>query len=42
MAETKVSTRYAASLIDLALEKNTLEKLFGDMELVHSAILSSQ
>jgi F-type H+-transporting ATPase subunit delta len=34
MAETKVSTRYAASLIDIAMEKNSLE-------LVHSAILSS-
>jgi F-type H+-transporting ATPase subunit delta len=41
MAETKVSTRYASSLIDLALENNTLDTLSKDMELVHSAILSS-
>ena len=41
MAETKVSARYAASLIDLALEKNALDALSKDMELVHSAILSS-
>jgi len=42
MAETKVSYRYAASLIDLALEKNTLDELSKDMELVLSAILSSK
>lgn len=42
MAETKVSNRYAASLIDLALEKKSLDELSRDMELVHSTILSSK
>jgi F-type H+-transporting ATPase subunit delta len=41
MAETKVSSRYASSLIDLASEKNSLEETSKDMELVYSAIKSS-
>jgi len=42
MAETKVSYRYASSLIDLAIEKNILEEVSKDMELVYSGILSSK
>ncbi len=41
MAETKVSTRYANSLLDLTSEKNNLEQIAEDMELVRSAINSS-
>lgn len=41
MAETKVSARYAASLIDIAMEKKSLDELSKDMELVHSTIQSS-
>jgi F-type H+-transporting ATPase subunit delta len=41
MAETKVSTRYALSLIGIASEKNSLEEVSKDMELVLSAIKSS-
>ncbi|MDO8549979.1 MAG: ATP synthase F1 subunit delta [Ignavibacteria bacterium] len=41
MAETKVSTRYANSLLDLTLEKNSLDGISKDMELVYSAIRSS-
>lgn len=41
MAETKVSMRYAGSLLDLASEKNSLDQISKDMEIVHSAIRSS-
>ena len=41
MAETKVSTRYANSLLDLTSEKNSLGEISKDMELVYSAIRSS-
>ncbi len=41
MAETKVSTRYANSLLDLISEKNNLNDISRDMQLVHSAIRSS-
>ncbi|MBD3749913.1 MAG: ATP synthase F1 subunit delta [Sphingobacteriales bacterium] len=33
MSEIKVATRYAKSLIDLALEQNALEEIKGDMQL---------
>lgn len=33
MSEIKVATRYAKSLIDLALEQKALEEIKGDMEL---------
>ena len=42
MAETKVSTRYANSLLDLASEKNNLGEISKDMELVYTAINSSK
>ena len=42
MAETKVSTRYANSLLDMSSEKNNLDEISIDMELVHSAIHSSR
>ncbi len=41
MAESKVSIRYATSLIDMTSEKNNLNEISKDMELVYSAILSS-
>ena len=34
MRETRVSIRYAKSLIDLSLEKGILEKTYADMQLV--------
>jgi F-type H+-transporting ATPase subunit delta len=42
MAETKVSSRYANSLLDMSSEKNNLDEISIDMELVHSAIRSSK
>lgn len=41
MAETKVSIRYANSLLDLTTEKNNLNEISTDMELVLTAIRSS-
>lgn len=41
MAETRVSQRYAKSLIDLSLEKGQLEQVREDMLLVHSTITES-
>jgi F-type H+-transporting ATPase subunit delta len=41
MAETKVSIRYANSLLDLTTEKNNLNEISNDMELILSAIRSS-
>ena len=41
MVNTKVSIRYALSLLDLAKEKGNLETISGDMELILSAINSS-
>lgn len=38
MKETRVATRYAASLLDLALEQNALEKVNEDMWLIKGAI----
>lgn len=34
MAQTKVATRYAKSLLDLAVEKGTLEEAYNDMLVV--------
>jgi F-type H+-transporting ATPase subunit delta len=42
MAETKVSIRYANSLLDLTSEKNNLEVISKDMELIYTAIDSSK
>ncbi len=33
MSETKVASRYAKSMIDLALEQNSLDKVYADMQL---------
>lgn len=41
MAETKVSTRYANSLLDLTSGKGNLQEISDDLELVLSAIHSS-
>ena len=41
MAETKVSLRYANSLLDLTSEKDNLNEISSDMELVLTAIRSS-
>jgi len=38
MRETRVSHRYAKSLIDLALEKDELEKVHADMQLILKTI----
>ena len=32
MINTRLATRYAKSLLDLAVERNELEKVFADME----------
>jgi len=36
MSNTRLATRYAKSLIGLAIERNELEKVFGDMEWLQS------
>jgi F-type H+-transporting ATPase subunit delta len=38
MAETRVASRYARSLIGLAIEKNELEQVHSDMQLVAKTI----
>lgn len=42
MAETKISSRYAASFLGLAIEKNILDKTASDMQLVLTAFKSSR
>jgi F-type H+-transporting ATPase subunit delta len=42
MRETRVSHRYAKSLIDLSLEKGQLEQVFEDMSTVLTAIRESR
>ncbi|MBI3511082.1 MAG: ATP synthase F1 subunit delta [Bacteroidetes bacterium] len=39
--ETRVSQRYAKSLLDLSLDKGQLEQVYEDMQLVHSTIHQS-
>ncbi len=41
MSEYKVSYRYAASLLDTAVEKNILNTVADDIEMVNSALQSS-
>jgi ATP synthase, F1 delta subunit len=41
MSNFKVSIRYAASLLEMANEKNNLDKISQDMELVYKAIDSN-
>ncbi|MHB8580322.1 MAG: ATP synthase F1 subunit delta [Ignavibacteriaceae bacterium] len=42
MSEYKVSFRYATSLLNTAIEKNIVETVSKDVELIHSAIESSR
>jgi len=42
MAETKVSTRYANSLLDMSSGKNNLDEISKDMELVYTVINSTK
>lgn len=42
MAETKISTRYAASFLSIAIEKKILEKAVSDMHLMVTAFESSR
>lgn len=42
MNESKLSRRYAKSLIDLATERNEIDAVFNDMQLIHSAIQGSR
>ncbi|MBZ0199704.1 MAG: ATP synthase F1 subunit delta [Ignavibacteriaceae bacterium] len=41
MAEQKVSIRYAQSLLDSAMEKNNLQPVFSDVELILSSLKQS-
>ena len=41
MADYKVSMRYAASLLDLAVEKNMLDTITSDIELIISVMVKS-
>jgi F-type H+-transporting ATPase subunit delta len=42
MANYQVASRYAKSLLDLSIEKNELDKTYGDMETVSSALKSRE
>lgn len=42
MADTKLARRYAKSLLDLALERNMVEKVYGDMQLVADTCTASR
>ena len=42
MSEYKVSVRYATSLLDIAIEKNIVETVSRDVELIHSTMESSR
>lgn len=42
MSEFKVSIRYAQSLLDTAVEKNILDKVSADVELIYNSIQGSQ
>ena len=42
MAETKLARRYAKSLLDLALERNMIDKVFSDMQLVSDTITANR
>jgi F-type H+-transporting ATPase subunit delta len=35
MRDTRVASRYAKSLLDLALEQGALEKVYADMKMIH-------
>lgn len=42
MNESKLSRRYAKSLIDLASERNETDAVFNDMQLIHSTVQGSR
>lgn len=42
MSESKISTRYASSFLELSIEKNILEQTSSDMELIRDAFISSR
>ena len=42
MADTKLARRYAKSLLDLALERNMVDKVYNDMELVSNTCTASR
>jgi F-type H+-transporting ATPase subunit delta len=42
MPNPRLASRYAKSLIDLAIERNELDKVFADMQLLHSIIKSNK
>lgn len=42
MAETKVARRYAKSLLDLGIERNVVDQVSQDMQLIYSAIRGSK
>jgi F-type H+-transporting ATPase subunit delta len=42
MPNPRLATRYAKSLIDLAIEKDQLEKVFADMQWLHAVCKSSR
>lgn len=41
MKETRVATRYAKSLLDLALEQGVLEQVYADMLMIHNTCQQS-
>ena len=42
MADIKLARRYAKSLLDLALERNIVDKVYGDMQLVSNTITANR
>src|SRR5688572_20888112 len=42
MKETKVASRYAQSLLDLALERNVLAEVFADMKSLQTLVEQSR
>lgn len=42
MKDTKVSTRYAQSLLDLAIEKNLLNNVYADAKLINEIVASNR
>ena len=42
MAEYKISSRYAKSIVDLAIERNDLENVHNDFQMVNEALTNSR
>jgi len=42
MRNPRLATRYAKSLLDLAIEQNTLEPVLNDMKMIHKACADSR